>query len=279
MSVPFEELEDSPRISFSRTGGRGQAVRKFLIAWSDYTNFILDLMGYWTLVGGVSTYVQSTVSFPNWPNLLADDVDIQPFSTSPDSKVIPSLSSDPNSFEKALVTVTYRQVQDDSNRHPGPSVPSGTILEFSSEVAAEMMTLPGHQLFYKSGMSTWALEASQVGGEPIGSEDFNFTWSRVPYPPWAAIIAQKGTLNNATFAGHDPGKLLFLGAQRRIQFQVNQVSLWTISYHFKSKTKKWTEKYKPTAAGGFGPGWYDLVDGGGNPLLDSTNFNTLFAFG
>jgi hypothetical protein len=278
MSVAFEELEDSPKINFSRSTGKGQAVRKFLIAWGDYNNFIFDLLGYWTVIGGVSVFVNATMIFPGWSQLLADDIAIEPFVNSPDSKVIPLLTSDPNSFEKALVTVTYKPKPDTTNNHPGPTTPDGTTLEFSSDVASEMLTLPGHQLYWKND-ATVPLDATKVKGTPIGSEDFSFTWSRVPYPPWTAIIAQKGTVNNATFAGHAQGKLLFLGAQRRIQFQVNAVSLWTLTYHFKSRTEEWNKEYKPDDTGSVGPGWVAVYDKSGNKLLSETNFNTLFAFG
>jgi hypothetical protein len=283
--VSFEEISDSPQLTISAKATQISAVRKFLIDWADYPTFITQLLGGWSITGTGAAQSYPPSVFPGWPQLLADNVNMVPFDDAVQSQTISNASNAHNAYTKALVTVNYKPfvlngAGGNNNRMPGePDVPDGTFLDLESEAASEMLTLPGHTVFwYTSGAyASNPVDSNQNAGIEIGCEEFRLTWSRVPNPPWSIIQAAVGLLNNASFLGYGTRQVIFQGCSRKRSFQIQDKNLWTLTYKFKCRSIRWDYFYRsfPAAKVGFDK----IVDASGADILGSTTFNNLFKFG
>ena len=282
MPVAYEELEGSPRLSQNRTTQTG--VRKFLVNWSDHVQFSLDLWGGWTVVGS-SKILLPTARYPGLPHLWVSDVQVEPFGDKITANSQSLLSSDgPNSYEKALVTVKYEPIPGGSNdaggkdSKPGdsggtaPTAPEGTSLEFSCEDAVELITIPGRNL-------KWQADNKALGDDrPVtveyGTENWTFSWSRVPSPPWTSIRIKRGAVNNATFCGEPEGHVLFIGTRAKRMYAPNASPLWSIDFRFKTRSEKWNKSFRQSTSS-----WETVVRDDGSALYAGADFLSLFALG
>ena len=207
MSVTFDELENSPEITVQ--DGRIAARRTFLIAWDDWPDFVADLYGSHAIVSGVPTYTPPA-AFPGNAALLVHDIQVEPFP--PDRPLVGTLATladGPTRYPFARVTAGYRYLPAADERWP--SVPNGTILEYLSDLAAEYATMPGRFWRWRS-FPDQKLPDDIAPGLLIPCEDIHLRWSRVPLPPWDAIRATRGLVNDDDFLGNAHGTVLFLGA-------------------------------------------------------------------
>jgi hypothetical protein len=286
MAITFEELEGSPRIRANEQGTT--ATRLFKVAWSDWQPFARLLVGTYETVGAAIQFVPP-LAFPGFQNLLVDEISIDPFDPrNPDGAEVSSITSGTNSYPDAgaRVTAVYRTAFDQNNRPRGdlPTVPQGTILSFSADLATEFLTIPGR---------VWSWD---IAGAPKVPEDvnpgvllptgsFQLAWRRVPLPPWNAIRSLRGTVNNATFLGAPAGTVLFQGARASREFQfIEDGGFWRIEYEFLEQTKQrsagaavgWNYFYREEASGG--EHWLKIKDDSGNNPYPSSDFSSLFAF-
>jgi hypothetical protein len=282
MPASFEELLGSPKFAVSRDGNVSYH-REFTCAWSDRFTFFWDLWGRWINYGGTSILVTApaNLGYIGLPNYIADNVNCQPYSgggeQAPTTQTF-GISGGENNYTLAHFTVDYKPFPGSEDNSPDkPDVPEGTYLEFSSEVSSEFLTLPGNKLYWGTFAEANKLPDEVNGGIQIGSEDFQLTWSRVPVPPWSAIEDKKGKVNSSTFMGHAAGHVLFMGASRRRMFQLQDTALWTIGYHFKTRSEDWRKQYRTEPAGN--AGWEFVVDADNNKLYETTSFDSLFQFG
>jgi hypothetical protein len=286
MPSPFSELAGSPTIRSNIRTGDAEGHRSFLIAWSDYPQFFIDLCGQWQIVGNTPVFISNTNFFPGWPTLIVEEILVGPYGgeqARPDSKSIASLITDTNSYEFAKVDVTYKPLQAQDNnsgtKHPGlPKVPPGTFLELASRIGHTELTLGGATRYWKptSGPPVTPLSVTETSGQKLATNAFSLRWTRVPAPPWSAMKTAEGQANSAAFLGYDIGCVLFDGADRNASFQINGSDLWTITYQFKTRSQPWNKEYRTDGT----PAWTDVVDNLGNNLLTTyTSFSSLFAFG
>jgi hypothetical protein len=285
MPVAYEELEGSPRLRINDAGV--SAVRVFRVAWADWPAFARSLIGHYQLIGGALHYVPA-LPFPGLLNLIADELAIEPFDPrNPSGDVSQTLDGATNAYSGgARVTATYRTLRDRDNRSRDdlPSVPEGTFLRFRSEVAAEYYSTPGR---------VWSWD---IAGAPKVSEDvmpgillpsggYELIWQRVAYPPWDAMRALRGKLNQSTFLGSPAGTVLFTGARATREFQfLEDGGLWRIEYQFLEQTKElnsgtkvgWNYFYREQASAG--EHWLRIKDATGDPPYLSGDFSALFVF-
>src|SRR5436309_2214704 len=116
MSVGFDELENSPRITLQ--DGRLAARRTFLIAWDDWPDFVAELYGSHVVIGGVPTYTPPA-AFPGNVALLVHDLQVEPFP--PDRPLVGTLATladGPTRYPLARVTADYRYRQAADERLP-----------------------------------------------------------------------------------------------------------------------------------------------------------------
>lgn len=285
MSIAFEELAGSPRLSASQAGVT--AVRSFRVAWNDWQAFARQLLGIAQTIGGVP-YLAGVPSFPGFENLLVTQLAVEPFDPeSPDAQ--PDLLWDraTNTYRGgARVTATYEaiDVRYERLRPDLPPVPESTYLIYRGDMGAETVRTPGR-------VWRWAIDDSPPVADDVSpglllpTGNVQLTWLRVPTPPWTAQRALRGKVNATTFLGAPPRTLLFLGARAVREFQLLDAdALWRIDYHFAEQTKPlagggyggWNHFYRETADAG--EHWLEIADADGNPPYVGGDFQTLFEF-
>jgi len=277
MPIAFEELEGSPTVSI--TGAGTQARRIFRVAWEDWTDFAEQLTGGWRRVNGQFQLVEP-LPFPGLPNVVVERVDVAPLDPrNPQGNDIASLIRGTNTFPHAgaKVTAHYRFRPDQETSDAGgtpPKIVPGTILTFSSDLGAEYVSVPGRAWHWNVGGNPKVPDDVNPGVlMPTG--DYTLNWDRVANPPWAAIRALRGKVNDAPFYDAPVGKVLFLGAraERKFEFMRN-ASLWTVEYAFAERAETWNSFFRAETNT-----WTDVVDGGGIPPYASGDFASLFQFG
>lgn len=285
MSVPFDELDDSPRFRIGESGTT--AVRRFLVAWGNWQSFARELIGSYTIVGDGFTFV--IPSHVLLDNLIVADLAVDPWPAERiTSGPLFSLASSPNDYPYALVTATYRTIYDHDNRsRPDlPSVPNGTILTYSADLGAEYMTVPGRVWQWVDPPDNPKVPDDVNPGLLLPSGAYRLTWRRVARPPWSAIRSLRGKVNDGTFVSAPAGTVLFLGARVTREFQfLEQGGFWRVEYAFLESTRDlagggqagWNHFYKEQAVAG--EHWVQIEDQDGNPPYRSGDLATLFQFG
>ncbi len=274
MSVIFEELAGSP--SGTLSDGKFTGKRMFLVDWSDWTAFMIELYGSYTLTGGTPTF-NNPATFPGVPQAICTDVSFAPLSGDDPVKNGEITLSNGNAvtYDKAKISATYKipfSNSSNSGRSDLPGVPEGTFLDFSSDHGAEYMTVPGRYWNWKGTTDRVAEDTSP--GILLPTEDISLTWSRVTSPPWLAIESKKGSVNTAAFVGYPAKTLLFIGARATKSFQLTEQTFWTLDYSFRARKEEWNKYYK-----GDGDEWTEVEDNtNGTPPFADTSFSSLFAF-
>ncbi|HEY2840276.1 MAG TPA: hypothetical protein VGJ26_14060 [Pirellulales bacterium] len=287
MSVPFEELEGSPRIRINEQGTT--AIRAFRVAWDDWQDFAHELIGEFSVLG-LSTQFVPPIAFPGLPNLIVSDVQVEPFDPgNPNGAGGVSLGAFTNAYPDggAKVTATYRTMFDELNRsRPDlPNVPDGTFLTYSADLGSERIAVPGRAWLW-SDDPTVRVPDDVNPGLLIPSGVFTLRWQRVPLPPWSQIRQLRGKLNSDTFVSSTPGTVMFLGARvsRRFQF-IADGGYWNLEYTFSENTKTladgaskvgWNYFFKETAIGG--EHWLAIEDQDGAAPYPTGDFLQLFQF-
>ncbi|HZZ73623.1 MAG TPA: hypothetical protein VFE24_15325 [Pirellulales bacterium] len=268
MSIAFEELEQSPQIAVEN--GRLAARRLFLIAWDDWPGFVQELYGSHAIVGGTPVFTPPA-AFPDQPNLIVERVQVDPFPADrPTVATLDDLATATNRYPFARVTADYRFVPAAESRLP--TVPDGTIVEYASDLAAEYLLRPGRTWRWRATPDQ-TLPDDVAPGLLVPCEDLHLRWSRVPLPPWTAIRAARGWVNDDDFLGNATGTVLFLGAHVRRDFQVIDTGLWYLDLHFKVKEPGWNYAFKADA------GWQIIEDQSSQTPYQEADFTALFAFG
>src|SRR4051812_34060711 len=76
MPVAFIELEGSPTIEVR--DGQIAAARVFRVAWDDLTQFVNELWGSWSIVGGTFVFTLPA-EFPGLPLCIVHEIAAEPF--------------------------------------------------------------------------------------------------------------------------------------------------------------------------------------------------------
>lgn len=78
---------------------------------------------------------------------------------------------------------------------------------------------------------------SKIGAQ-IAVGDLRITWHRVANPPWRAMNALQGMVNDRPFFDFAPEQVLFVGANERKQFNVDGTDVWQVTYQFNIRIPK-----------------------------------------
>lgn len=295
----FEEFSDSPKIKLGQQ--LVSATRVFLCNWSDWQAMCYELIGIWRIFGLATIFIPP-ISFPGVPLMVVSEVDVEPFDGHSPQPGPVDLGAFTNVYKIAKITAQYSTLSYQPDRPDQPNTPEGTILNYSSDHGAEVMTLPNRSLYWGTLNSGTFAAFNQL---PVGEDsrpglivptaEINLAWKRVLQPPWEAIKETRGKINQASFFSNEPGTVLFLGSKesRTFQFgqQPNQGQLWDIDYKFSVKSNKladgvtvvgWNYSYFDGDVGGIGQlpeHWNPIGDLNNKQPYESGDFDALFEFG
>ncbi len=288
MPVPFEELEGSPR--FSIRHDETLAVRAFRVAWNDWPQFVHELVGRYEARAG-QVYFVPPLGLPGFAHLLVSDVEVEPFEPScPDGSTVRTLYSGANRYPAAgaKVVATYRTRFDEDNagRIKLPRVPRGTFLTYEADLAAEYLAMPARTWRWDIPPDFPPLAPDVHPGRMLPQSLLRITWHRVPFPPWDAIRALRGCVNDAEFIDSPPGTVLFLGARAKREFTFQSgAGFWRLEYAFQENVKElstgaqvgWNHWYRESPHDD--EHWLAIADEDGNPPYAQGDLSQLFALG
>lgn len=246
MPVFVEELPGSPKVKLDRAGGTATRIVK--VATLDIDAFVRELFPR-----PFDNYLFSA-SYPGLPWLRAESMSFEPFL--PDT--ITGFSENPAFYPFTQVTVNYMgptkrdwgMQSGRGNDRSGPGGPAGSSGGQSTQFLTHKITFGGEQILLPPNSLRFATDkngnpvvsdtdpngfapANVKAGANIGILHHTLTWSYINYPPWYAIRASLGYVNNALMMGAFPETLLFLGgdAQHQYSYSQNQ-TYWSLTYHF-----------------------------------------------
>lgn len=261
-----------PEFTYDLENNAAAATRVvWLSPWSELDAAISDLAGGSITFG--STLVQTQpVKFPGKTFLWLREIKAKPFHDCVGDVDSDGVPEDPDGGE---LTLSYRTPKSQDDQTQRPNVPDGTFLTIERNMSVEFT------LENKAGGLFW--EAKKAGDNPFtqGDEfeghlvkidgtingvvaigDVRVTWHRVKDPPWAAIYALQGTVNNATFMGFMPEQVLFAGVSDQRQFQIDGTSTWQLTYQFNIRIPKFRHRdVDPTSLNPFFSrfNWYNRL--------------------
>jgi len=246
---------------------RGIGSRKgYLCNWSDRFTVARGLLGYATAtgVGGTVTLVTPT-RHPELNNCYCTAVEFEPQGT-------PSQGASQLAFTKCIVWGIYGSMSFSWGAAPIPYMnidPSSPFIyaEQEIDISTEVITIPGRSLRF-SGTSA---RVDQDFGLRLGIVDFKITLHRVPYLPGATILARAGQINDATYLGVGAGKLLFNGANNKLQVGADGNYTQDITYSFTARTQPWDYSYRASNST-----WTKVVTAGGSDFITRASFVGLF---
>lgn len=238
-NFPIHELGDSPKETLGRDGIK--IVRKFLIPWANRMDFAIGM----TVVS--TGYGLGPAPYPPFPFARVESIDMQPFVERPVQQTITDPVTQLNSFagnNTCLCTIHYSTQQPQTSDPKEDGLPEGTWATYSQRFSGEFMTLPGRGL-------TWPSDGKPVGQDAhatilIPLAEHVVTWNRVLNPPWDAISALRGQINETDF--RIPGSngqireaktLLFEGCEVGTEYRYDQADqVWNLTYTIKERRVK-----------------------------------------
>lgn len=281
MTIPYEELQGYPRAGMSN--GRFNGVRVFRVAWSQWPAFYGELFGKFEYISGTAT-ITLPATFPGINYTYVTDVTVEGVGKIT-SGPLGNLSSTANEYAYADLTCTYSHLPPPETF--GPSIPSGTILTYSSNLGMEIQTVPGRLMHFN--MAGPPLNPKLPDETPFGiripTEDMNLSFMRVPTIP-SALRTLRGTVNGGTFMGYAAETVLFLGASISREFQIvippATPALYRLDYHFSVKSildngsqKGWNHFYR-SEGDGAGNSWVPVLDDAGGKPFPTADLSQLF---
>lgn len=182
-------------------------------------------------------------TMPGFPWLYTKSVKIEPF--------IDDKPGGPSALGAAYIHTARVTIQYETLDREEETVDSKTFLSHKISIGGEFLTLPASG-FKWEGTTKIVQNEDIGGGKLIPTAEHQFTWDLVPNPPFAAIRAAVGGVNNATFFGAAAETLLFLGAEMERQFTTDGLSPWKLDYRFSERLLKfgsqsvgWNHFYRP----------------------------------
>ena len=250
-----------PEFEFDLEQNSATAVRKLrLEPWSELDNAINDLAGG-SLSMGSLVIVTQPVKYPGKDYLWLLNIKVKPF-----HECVGDLDSNdvPEDPAGAELTLNYKTPRFEQGTNNLPQVPVDTYLTVERNQSLEFVSEDVQGLFYDaqygggdpyvvpgsstvvSGETLWyggaplPLDASASSTIAVG--DIRVTWHRVKDPPWRAIMALQGMVNDDFFMDYSEEQVMFVGVSDRRQFQTNGTDLWQITYQFNIRIPKF--KYR-----------------------------------
>lgn len=239
--VAFDEELGSPKITFQNGFG---AVRTGWISWDDRFN-IIETIFPGTFTAGATQVPGVYASFPDFEQLRADSIEIEPHVT---KEIGPNVNQELDTlitYERAKVTIRYSTrggelpVDEADAEDEGDPVP---LLSHKWSAGGEFLTIDNEGLYWTddSVANNWDRVTENV---PIGlfipQTEHQVTWERVLDPPFTAIRAIIGKVNETRgqFATGVIYKetLLFIGAELERTIFSDGARAWKLAYRFSER--------------------------------------------
>lgn len=281
MAVSYEELAGSPEVDFDRKGGGG--TRRFRIAWNDIAAFNAELFPR------PSSGYHNPASIPGAPWLIAQKAKYTPYSeggeASPDSD--PTAAINAYTDAGCLVTVTYGVFEDDQQLgspsggggNPDKSGPGGDqgsssgqqveYLRHEVHIGGEFLTIPSKGI--RRVEDRKKAKNDIHAGMVVPQIDHRVGLAHVRTPPWAAMRAAVGKVNESPYAGALTERVMFMGCDATWGRSKTGASEWDLTYLFSEKIRSWN--YFLDDSGKFKE--YEFEDG--SPIFATVDFAGLFA--
>ncbi|MEN6406837.1 MAG: hypothetical protein ABFC77_10225 [Thermoguttaceae bacterium] len=255
MSIAFKELAGSPTENYGPDGV--QAQRRLVCAWDDRAAMVEELLGDGYEFGG-----RRRANYPGTANVVAMRAQVEAFGDDVVPQALSDLTEGLNAYRGfAKVTVDYELLAT-ADRDDLPAAVEGTFLAYRMRRGWETISLRGDDLQWEDEPSA-EVPVEAIGAIRIPIVEHRLTWRRVVRPPWTAIRAATGTVNDAKFLGAAAGTLMFDGAAAEHEFlrisDADDVEFaWRLEYIFRERTARllipgvaagWNHQYRPTPIG------------------------------
>ncbi|MCE5301847.1 MAG: hypothetical protein LLF97_01910 [Planctomycetaceae bacterium] len=255
MSIAFKELAGSPTEHYGPEGVRAQ--RRLVCAWDDRTALVEELLGDGYEFGGCRR-----ANYPGTAHIVAMRAQVEAFADDVVPQTLSEVTEGLNTYRGfAKVTVDYELLAS-ANREDLPTVIEGTFLTYRMRRGWETISLRGDDLQWENEPSA-EVPAEAIGAIRIPIVEHRLSWRRVVRPPWTAIRAAAGAVNDAEFLGAAAGSLMFDGAAAEHEFirisDTDDVEFaWRLEYIFRERNARllipgvmagWNHQYRPTPIG------------------------------
>ena len=231
MSTPFKELSGSPHESFGPEGMKAE--RRLICAWADRRLLVRELLGDGYEFGG-----SSPVNYPGSPNIVAVRIEVEPLADDMIPQDLANIAEGLNGYRGfATITVHYELLMSATGANLPQDVPQNTFLTYEMDRDAVTIRTAVEDLSW-AGNPEVDLPAGMNGDVILPVTIHRLTWHRVVNPPWTAIRACQGALNEAEFLGVEAGLLLFDGVRATREF-ISLADLdnpqigWRLEYRFR----------------------------------------------
>ena len=289
MSVAFDEFSDSPTYRFGFSGH--SATRHGLIPWGSIKTLVAELFPV-SFAADTSGFSGIGKAFPSpfGAALRVDSLEVRPFT---DRIIGPGdgsggvdLTTDFDSlvqyeYADCVVTYTTPRFPDLDEQDPVE------LLDHKWSAGGEFLTLPSSELQWNDGPT--AVSSDITPGRLVPTINHTITWPRVKKPPFAAIRAAIGTVNNAAFSMRTgvaaAETLLFTGAELGQTIMSDGARAWNVTYHVSEKR---TEAEDNSGIGTWNHFWrnesskvgfYRMETSSSEKIYRTSNFDTLFQTG
>lgn len=296
MSIPFQELDDSPKEHYGPKGV--SATRRILILAENKTAMINKLLGDGYEFGG-----QLAAQYPGDANVEVAEIDVEPFHGTPAGGAFSDVENELADYtgKLLLLTIAYQPVPAIEWEKPEiKDLPKGTYFTYELDATMEHVQLPG-----------WALHWEDLPNEPVDIDKASavqdravsvhkLTFHRVVNPPFWAMRMLAGCVNAETFWDAFPETMRYDGAKATKEFagfdDFNRPQYyWKIEYTFTERLCNqvistsdgkivingeadpigWNHFYRST---GNDPKWVRLLDTDDHTRYNRTDLSALFAF-
>lgn len=240
----------------------GASLRKgFYCSWSDRFAVARGLLGLASVGvknGPITLHVG--LQYPEVPLAFCRSVSFEPQGT-------PRQGTYQVSYPNVIVWAEYGSLPWLSNPQQMQVDTSNPIYaEQELDSSSEYISFPGRALKFSSGQ-----KVGQDFGIRVALVEFVITFHQVPYIPTTAAF-YAGTINNAAFFGAATGRLMFNGVKSRYVQQWDGSWTQNAIYSFTYRVVRWDYGLNPDT------GNFEQITTatGGNSMLQSIDFNTLF---
>ena len=276
VSVPFEELDGSPREQVTDQGF--QATRELLCTWANRLALAEELKGGVFVVedgsGNQSIVRRLPHTYPEKPEAVARSVEIVPFDSVKGEGG--SAAADARaSYDFAQLTVTYAvpeqgEREDEDNEE--------VLVSESLTQTSEFLTLPERDLYWDNAQS----EPVEKENRP-GMLTHTVTWIYIRHKMLklpSGVLSLVGTVNSAAVTStslgltFSAGTLLYGSPNLSRDITTDGKKAWRVEFHFQYKPTGWNKFYKQ---GSSAP--QSIYDGGGGTVkvYPSDNFTALLS--
>jgi len=240
-----------PTFVYDSANGKSSAKRIVKIAnWSDVDTAVTELTGSSIAAGGFLITI-NPAPFPGKNHLVVHKVTVKGENAHHgDKDCVGAVDSDgaATSDKGAILMIEYATLQHSEEEVDDP--PTDTLLTISRSMSLELVVEEESSMYWETGTDKRVEEDVKITAV-IGLTDIRMVWHDVVNPPWAAIHAKQGLVNNAVFMGRPVEQVMFIGMQDQKQFQSDGTTQYDLTYQFSVRTPKFNNGSGTTVEGGW----------------------------